>query len=113
MIKNFISISPSTSTQRFTCERLHPHIDPSLILVGGSFLMVSLNESFQTSLVKRVFPKESRFSSSLICRTSLVFRRTRLLNEPRSKKEARFLNESRLLGRSSSYFIETIFSEAV
>ena len=43
MIKNFISISPSTSTQRFTCERLHPHIDPSLILVGGSFLMVSFS----------------------------------------------------------------------
>ena len=43
MIKNFISISPSTSTQWFTCESLHPHIDPSLILVGGSFLMVSFS----------------------------------------------------------------------
>ena len=62
----------------------------------------------------RVFPNESRFSTSLICRTSLskrvfVFRRTRFLNEPRFKKEDRFLNESRLRGRSSSHFIETIF----
>ena len=29
------------------------------------------------------------------------------------KKEARFLNESRLRDRSSSHFIETIFSEAI
>ena len=53
MIKNFISISPSTSTQRFTCERLHPHIDPSLILVGGSFLMVSF--SFPGEITSHVF----------------------------------------------------------
>ena len=83
-----------------------------VVLLNESF-RVSLNESFQTSLVKRVFPNESHFSTSLMCRTSLVFRRTRFLNEPRFKKEARFLNESRLLGRSSSHFIETIFSEAI
>ena len=57
MIKNFISIPPSTSTQRFTCERLHPHIDPSLILVGGSFLMVSFSFPGEITILWRWKPK--------------------------------------------------------
>ena len=40
-IINSISIFPSTSTQRFICGRLHPHIFPSFFLVGGSFFIVS------------------------------------------------------------------------
>ena len=71
------------------------------------------NESFQTSLVYSqpvsffVAPLHPQFFCYVFS-TSLVF-----WNESNFKSEAGFLNESRPRGRLSTYFIETIFNEAI